>query len=670
MRLTIARNESASALVVTISVIATILVLLGGAVEYTQHVSRVADRTRKAARALEIADGHLEFLFTHWRNIYRLQNDQKVRLSTNYFFTDCATCDPNYNGNPGPAVSGGNPGTPPIIPLPAASAFAEDSYTVTQYRIQAVDPMIRLDSTETTLVQDASKTPPMAYGPNPEQLSTFYLAAVDVTVQSMTGPVTAKVRRVFERKNDNPWTFAMLYHDDLEFQPGTSFTITGPIQTNSSLYIGTSNFKASDKVLYSGEYQNDYSPKDPRFGSTALSSPKFPYGLSPMQDAPLLPFGWNLALDATTGNNESYRELIERPVAGTNDELGTDPKTTRRFYTQAGIKVTIAENNSITVRNASNQIVTSSSGGNDKQIHATITAALTTNRAMLDNREGVYVRLVDVDVGKITADVNAGKLSGFNGVIYISDVTANGQSVTSTITGTSTTVTTKQRGIRLVNAALLPNTGVTFPDGTDRGGLAFASENPVYIQGSYNTGFNPPSNGSPGDPTKPTGTTTSTGSTAYGFLNSTDNKRYPYPALVVGDVINVLSPNWTDKNSTEPLPGGSWSSTAPRAGTSVTINTALVSGNVPSDGSTYSGGGENFLRLQEDFRTQNFTYYGSMVQLYKSRQATAPLTAGGQLWKSPAVTRWFYDSNLGGSNPPGNLQLASYLQQQRWYQVY
>jgi hypothetical protein len=64
-------NRAGSTLVVTIMVVATLLVLLGTAVEYSTHISRATERSRKAAAALEIGDGHLEALFTNWRNINR-----------------------------------------------------------------------------------------------------------------------------------------------------------------------------------------------------------------------------------------------------------------------------------------------------------------------------------------------------------------------------------------------------------------------------------------------------------------------------------------------------------------------------------------------------------------------------------------------------------------------
>src|SRR5713101_4275786 len=178
MKLYVNKNKNGNGLVVTVSVVMTILAILGAAVSYTGHLSRISQRSRRTALAMEIADGHLEFLFTNWRNIYRATltttstgGTDDVVLATNYFFTD------NYNPGPAPTPvpSMAPSATPPTIPLPAKSNFpTEPNYTVTQYRIQAVDPMVDLDSSENALVEtswgsgtltplSASATPPAAY---------------------------------------------------------------------------------------------------------------------------------------------------------------------------------------------------------------------------------------------------------------------------------------------------------------------------------------------------------------------------------------------------------------------------------------------------------------------------------------------------------------------------
>jgi hypothetical protein len=98
---------------------------------------------------------------------------------------------------------------------------------------------------------------------------------------------------------------------------------------------------------------------------------------------------------------------------------------------------------------------------------------------------------------------------------------------------------------------------------------------------------------------------------------------------------------------------------------------------VPSSGGNYSGGGENFVRLLEDWKNNTLCIYGSMVQLYTSTQANHPWLGTGNNYKAPLISKFYWDPNFSDnslstyqSGPPGNLQIAAYLQQQRWYQVY
>ncbi len=760
------RNQTGSTLVVTIIVVATLLVLLGVAVDYTTQISRVTQRSRKTALAMEIADGHLEALYTNWRNIYRTTwvtyglntggADYSI-LPTNYFFTSM------YNPGPAP-VSYMNPAaTPPIIPTPAPSNFPTGAnYQLTQYRIQAVDPMIDLDANENAMAEtsnnkNGSSLSPMAantapwgaYGPNlgPASVyypySFYYLAAADVSVPTLNGNVTAKVRRVFEKKFDLPWTYAIFYVDDLEFEPSSTFIVNGPVHTNGSLYITTSNFTVasptyaaptpfptSGRVEYGGDYVNGYHPKDSRYPGSGFSTPNFAKSDStlaasdcpPSQVAPYLPFGWNAALNggnngSGSGNDDSYHEIIEPPVKYPIPPAGAaDPLGNMRYYNQAGIKVLIDSNNNVRVfrPNPSYPLdpsktveCTASSTGNDLNIYklfvaggyptGSSTKAVTTNLALYDAREAVNVRITELDVSKVASAVNAGAFGTFNGVIYIADTTppfdmagnhvlVPGAAVTvpdpnssvaspqaspfdpsaapqarlGSTNGTTggNAVSTSERAIRLVNGWSLPTTGVTSSLGTVSGGLTVVSLNPVYIKGNYNTA----AAASPA-PTPPSNVTTTNSPTAGSYARQ--------PAAVIADAINVLSGNWTDANSTQSIQGGGYNVANPRTAINTTINTALVGGIVPTSSAGYSGGGEGFIRLQEDWRTQNFVYYGSISQFFSSAQGTTPGSATGQFFKSPSTTRWFYDyATFADAAPPGNLQIAAYLQQQRWYQVY
>lgn len=663
------KNESAqgSTLVVVISVVGLLLVFLGMAVEYTGGISRVSQRSRKTALAMEIADGHLEMLFTSWRNVYRSTwtttsngsggTDYSI-LGTNYFFTTL------YNPGPAPtAIPNMTPAaTPNPFPTPAPSNFpSETAYQLTQYRIQAVDPMITLDSNENALTETSwgsqtyvplspSATPPAAYGKNKWQYSYFYLAAVDVTVPSTTGNVKAKVRRVFEKKFDNPWTFAMFYVDDLELQPTASFTITGPIHANGGLYIGTSNFTTTSTAEYGSEYVNGYAPTD-TYHNASPSKPNFAKSdpsltlsdMPPSQVSPYLPFGWNLKLTNADGsvNNDSYHELIEQPVS-TPDTLSEI-----RLYNQACYRVLIDSSNNITVTKKDGTSVATNNGAGK-----VLKDAITTNQAIYEQRENTYARLATLDVSQIRSAAEGGNLTGWNGVLYIADTTTHGTSISAPLGGTGATVTTTMRGIRLINGYRLPAASANT---NNWNGLTIVSANPVYIKGNYNTSTNSgdavPSN---------SGTYTDPDGSGY-------TRKF---AAVIGDSVTLLSPVWNDLNSTGNI-------STRTASTNMTVNAAIVAGIVKSAAGNYSGGGENFVRLMEDWKNNTLCIYGSMVQLYTSQQATTAWSGAGNLYKAPLTTKFYWDPNFSDnamttlqSGPPGNLQIAAYLQQQRWYQVY
>jgi hypothetical protein len=618
--------SSGSSLVVTVSVVATVLVLLGSAVSYTQHISKISARSRKTAQAMEIADGHLEHLFTYWRNLSRSQVTIAIKkkatkvssfaLPTQYFFTDL------YNPGPAPSpdpTTTGLTAAPPIIPLPSTTLFpTEPNYQVTQYRIQAVTPMVDLDSSEnsTVPVTDAgdgnyasASAFKAAFGPNTSttngQYSFYYLASADVKVPAIgtsTGFVTAKVRRVFEKKYDVPFTFAMFYLNDLELQPSSSLTINGPVHTNGNLYIGTSNFTAatptttyptSGRVTYANMFVNGASPNDPTH--TSFTQPNFPSNEPAMMVSSYLPFGWNPDLNGPSANSDSYHDLIEVPDPSLADDISSI-----RFYSVADYVVLIDANNNVTI---------TSNGTYNSSDANTITSALTFNEAIQDVREGGAIRVTTLDLSKISSGFPNKGLNYTGGpMIYVMDTSA-GTAVTYTANGNS--ITTSKRAIRIKNGSTIAPVG-----------LSVISGNPIYIQGSLNTGT-----------WKPT--------------------------VIIGDSINVLSNAWNDTTAT-----GS------RVASNTTVNAALVGGIVASNGTNYSGGAENFIRLLENWSGKTFNYTGSIVQLWQSAQGTGVWTGSSSVYTAPSTYNWIYDTRLATATLPGTFQLAAYLQQQRWYQVY
>ncbi len=131
---------------------------------------------------------------------------------------------------------------------------------------------------------------------------------------------------------------------------------------------------------------------------------------------------------------------------------------------------------------------------------------------------------------------------------------------------------------------------------------------------------------------------------------------------MIADAVMVLSNAWSDAKSSYDV--------ADRIASPTTINTAIVSGIVPSGlassgPNSYSGGAENFPRLMETWGTdKTFTYYGSMVELFTSKQNIGKWGTANVY--SPPRRAWYFDTLFYTSPPPGTLTLVSY-NKQRWF---
>jgi hypothetical protein len=120
------------------------------------------------------------------------------------------------------------------------------------------------------------------------------------------------------------------------------------------------------------------------------------------------------------------------------------------------------------------------------------------------------------------------------------------------------------------------------------GALTVATMNPLYVVGDYNAP-------TPG---------TNTGA---------------QPASLVCDAITIVSSEWKWTNSAY------GNDPRNRNAVDTTINAAIIAGIVPTDGGSYSGGVENYLRLLEDWRPGSpftLTFNGSIVALFSSKIAT------------------------------------------------
>jgi hypothetical protein len=175
---------------------------------------------------------------------------------------------------------------------------------------------------------------------------------------------------------------------------------------------------------------------------------------------------------------------------------------------------------------------------------------------------------------------------------------------------------------------------------TGCGGFTVASENPVYIQGNYNTNASDPFWGTATNPT-PTQT--------------------PHAASsIIADSVTVLSNQWGDFNSLVfATSSGSRTPSAPAY-----YRTAISGGkNVPfpqpgwtsvaNDFGT-DGGMHNFLRYLENWSGQSLNYDGSLVSMYYAEYDTGTYKdgPGGDVYSPPPRNYYFDVLFLVPSNLP------------------
>ena len=634
-----ASQENGSTLAIVITIMAILIAVVGVAIDYTTNETRNVQRSMTFQNALVLGDNALEVLFNNWRSTCRGAPSTVFKTSD---FSAVAT------PSPFPGVSATNFVKRGTGFDPMSDSDYDSNYTISNYKVIGV-------SAEYTAVASAAATPEPALGQLSGNVSSItpttsasynYVASADVTLPTAfgsgsRGKVVAKVRRVFSKQQLSPWNWAIFYVDPLEIHPGPLFTVTGWVHTNSDLYTGHNTLTFADKVTYASDWFVGFKPGDAQHPETP-QSPSYPGKLPPARDQALQPFGLDsssiFSSTDTNPNNDSYAELIQPPVAGY-----TDPLASARYWNQAGAAIKIDASNNVTIGTTNTDGTITSLGppasGPDsrtaaqKALYNMFNGAITTNQSIQDNREGTSIRLATLDVGQITtSDGGTGnrvkfKASNFNGVVYIYD---------------SSNTTSTRRGIRIKNGSKIP-----FNQSSGASGLTIASNNPVYIQGDFNTGgtgsavpSNDPSNlnadGTYPDPNNPP--------------NPQVDNYTRAPTSILADAVTILSNSWVDANA----------GTVPVA-SPTTINTAIVAGIVPTntygDGA-YSGGAENFPRFLENWANDTFTYYGSMVELYKSQQSVGEW--GKANVYSPPAREWFFDTNFRITPPPGTLMLTSY----------
>lgn len=290
----------------------------------------------------------------------------------------------------------------------------------------------------------------------------------------------------------------------------------------------------------------------------------------------------------------TLRCLVEMPP---RSEKADSALGQQRFYNKTDLIVTVEDK--------ATRATSGEYNGFRQTIPALIVNAfLSTNQSFYDKRESRTVQVVDLDIKSLIAQMGLLKLYLGRDLrsVYIANLRTN----------TPGTI----NGVRVVNGETIPTTGLTI-----------ATASPLYVRGHFNSDLT---------------------------YRGTTNTSRAHPAALVADAITVLSSNWDDEHSQEPL--------ASRPAANTTINAAIITGMVPTGGGFYSGGYENSLRLLENWTGQRLNFNGSMAFFYYSVVANSPWGALDDVYTPP--TRIFaFDGNFLNENklPPGTPELRTVL---------
>jgi hypothetical protein len=233
------------------------------------------------------------------------------------------------------------------------------------------------------------------------------------------------------------------------------------------------------------------------------------------------------------------------------------------------------------------------------------------------------------------------------GLAYGADTAANPPNPFKTRIASCYTIARKNRVtgarhvLKLVNGGM-PNTAPlqsnlpTRPD-NNAGGFTVGSENPVYLQGDYNS---------------------SSLDTAWSGTSEPNHAA----AAVIADAVTLLSNNWQDAGAPKTgLAGSLWSTTSSTSQPASTTyyRVAVAAGKVMNfndptgtpDGYFGTDGGlHNFLRFSEDWGGQTLWYKGSLVSLYWSTYATGTFKCCNIVY-NPPTRKYFFDPLF--SSPAG-----------------
>jgi hypothetical protein len=497
---------------------------------------------------------------------------------------------------------------------------------------------------------------PTTAGPLSSQFSDLYGFAQPVTIATTATPqgqgqnLSATISQSIQFVLIPLFQFAIFYNMELEINPGAGMLINGHVHSNGNIWATGSGTTLTTQLIFAnsvdgaGTVSNVPSSLDPQNtgrsanmgnGNVAYNDPNSPLA---NYDTLTLPVG-----NSTNNNSTNVMAILyPPPTAFAQPDFSSAYSTNGMIYLENAVDLIITNasngtngtfgtnitvyyqnpNTAFPIQLVPPDVLVSSNvsgSGSSKTTNLVFAYSFVTNVTFTDNRESDTVQALQIDVNKLNIwlnNTNTGNTVGRGGITYnnfnTSGSTSKGHKINSiyAYNGVQPTAT-RLPAVRMINGAQLPPAGLTV-----------ATPQPIYVKGDYNI--------------------TTNGTTFSKALGDTTNTG---PASLLADAITVLSANWSDTL------GLSFGSEASPSDT--VVNAAALEGIVPSNGASYSGGVENFLRLLENWSGHTLTYNGSIVVMFPSQYATNSWQTTGVYYNAP-TRKWGFDLNFLNSSrlPP------------------
>jgi Tfp pilus assembly protein PilX len=435
----------------------------------------------------------------------------------------------------------------------------------------------RIRSDESNYVPVPNTLPPVSSNMGQGTVNYSWTAQTAETMQTVSNGMKAFIRnyqvsstgtinnvsvtltQVVQRQKIPVFQYAVFYNDDLETLPGKPMTLSGDVHSNGDIYIGADGASLTIKD-YLNAVGNIYNER---------------------KDGGSLTYGPVSILNKQTNQYELMNRSGETPLDSNRADWATASQQRWGGSVKSGVNgvvtlelppVSSTQPDGFYAQNAGLKIVGTTAYVNG--VPTNLPSGTISQSTFYDARERKNVTVTNVDVEKL----NGSGSFPANGLVYATRTEAS---------------SSQPNGIRLINGSTL------------NGGLTVVSNDPVYLQGDYNSA----------------------------------NKK---PAAIISDAVTILSSNFGSGNP-------------PPAAT--TTNAAFIAGIKPTAGSKYSGGFENYLRFLENWSGKTLNVVGSFVEQGASQIAQGNWSTG---YYSPPNRNWGFDTDFNdlGKLPPFTPQVV------------